>query len=100
MFSWFRRSSKPPERKRKATASKRGEPHVESGPAPLPEVVAEGNSHADWSEWESSMMGLDSQMGDLPPTSTVYEKDASSRYTKPAPLMDEDAFDRVTKNRS
>jgi hypothetical protein len=70
-----------------------------TGPAPLPQVVGEGNSQEDWSEWESSMMGLDSQMQHLPETARIYEKD--SRYTRPAPLEDDtpDAFGKAHKNR-
>lgn len=71
-----------------------------TGPAPLPEVTGEGNSHDDWGEWESSMMELDSQMQDLPETARVYEKEASNRYTRPAPLTDDtDTFGAVGKNR-
>jgi hypothetical protein len=72
---------------------------LRTGPAPLPQVVGEGNSQEDWSEWESSMMGIDSQMQHLPETARIYEKD--SRYTRPAPLVDEepDAFGKAHKNR-
>jgi len=71
-----------------------------TGPSPLPQVTGEGNSQEDWSEWESSMMGLDSQMQDLPDSARVYEKESSGRYTRPAPLNEpEDTFGKVGKNR-
>jgi hypothetical protein len=71
-----------------------------TGPAPLPQVTGEGNSQDDWSEWESSMMELDSQMMDLPETARVYEKEADGRYSRAAPLAPEaDAFRAAGKNR-
>jgi hypothetical protein len=71
-----------------------------TGPAPLPQVMGEGDSEQDWSEWESSMMSLDSQMQDLPESARVYEKDARAAATRPAPLAaEEDAFGKVGKNR-
>jgi hypothetical protein len=71
-----------------------------TGPAALPQVTGEGNSQDDWSEWESSMMELDSQLLDLPESARVYEKEASNRYTRPAPLDDDtDTFGAVGKNR-
>jgi hypothetical protein len=87
----------------RARASKR-KPRSSSfrstGPAPLPEVMGEGHSENDWSEWESSMMELDSQMQSLPESSRVYEKEAGSRYTRPSPLTEEeDTFSKVGKNR-
>ena len=41
----------------------------------LPEVVAEGNTQADWSAWEDSMIAWDSQMQDLVPSHRVYVRD-------------------------
>ena len=71
-----------------------------TGPAPLPHVTGEGDSEQDWSEWESSMMTLDSQMQDLPESARVYEKEGGGRYTRPAPLAgSEDSFGKVGKNR-
>jgi hypothetical protein len=71
-----------------------------TGPAPLPKVTGEGHSDDDWSEWESSMMELDSQLQDLPESARVYEKEANSRYTRPSPLQEEDdTFGKVGKNR-
>jgi hypothetical protein len=87
----------------RARASKRKAPAPSfrsTGPAPLPEVMGEGHSEDDWSEWESSMMGLDSQMQQLPESARIYEKESSSRYTRPAPLVEEDdTFSKVGKNR-
>src|SRR4051794_30839077 len=101
MFGWFKRRPEPTAPRRKSRSSRQPSlPLGDTTPAPLPEVVAEGNSQSDWSEWESSMMGLDSQMGELTPGSSVYERDSPSRYTKPAPLHeeDDDTFRRVGKN--
>lgn len=79
---------------------KRPNVHANTGPTPLPQVHGEGNSESDWSEWESSMMGLDSQMQGLPDSARVYEKEGSNRYTQPAPLdQQEDSFSKVGKNR-
>jgi hypothetical protein len=112
MFSWFKRlvepPAPPPRRKPRSSSSSRKPArtpdHFESRPAPIPGVVAEGNSESDWSEWESSMMELDSQMGELAPSSQVYEREGKNRYTRPAPLVDDtndakDTFGNVTKNR-
>ncbi|MEJ5989484.1 hypothetical protein WG902_05760 [Ramlibacter sp. PS3R-8] len=55
-----------------------------SAPAALPEVLGEGNTHADWSAWEDSMTALDSQMQDeLVPSARVYVRD-----TRPSQLGD------------
>src|SRR4051812_15235449 len=87
----------------RARASKRKSPAASfrsTGPAPLPEVMGEGNSEDDWSEWESSMMGLDSQLQQLPESARIYEKESSRRYTRPSPLTEEDdTFSKVGKNR-
>jgi hypothetical protein len=81
--------------------SKSREAHAE--PAPLPEVVGEGNSHADWSEWEDSMNALDSQMGGFVHSQRVYERDDEERYTRPGKLTklrgEPDAFGNINKNR-
>jgi hypothetical protein len=60
----------------------------------LPEVVAEGNTHADWSAWEDSMTVWDSQMADLMPSQRVYVRE--SRHGR----VDEiDPFAAVGKKR-
>lgn len=110
MFDWLKRllgrEKETPEaialaRARAARRSSRGSSSsaVRTAPAALPEVVGEGNSQEDWGEWESSMMGIDSQMHDLPEHQRIYEKD--SRYTRPSPLVDDlpDAFSNARKNR-
>ena len=111
MFGWLKRlvgrDSETPEAVERARArarqrSSRGSTAAHArgtGPTPLPQVVGEGNSQEDWGEWESSMMGIDSQMQDVPEHSRIYEKD--SRYTRPAPLVDDlpDAFGSARKNR-
>ena len=71
-----------------------------TGPAPLPEVTGEGNSQDDWSEWESSMMELDSQMMDTPEAARIYEKEADGRYSRAQPLSpQDDVFGSARKNR-
>jgi len=111
MFDWVKRlmgsgsddasSAEEVARRRAARRKSSGSREVSStGPASLPEVTGEGNSQDDWSEWESSMMELDSQLQDLPETARIYEKEASNRYTRPAPLdADTDTFGGVGKNR-
>jgi hypothetical protein len=71
-----------------------------TGPAPLPEVMGEGNSQDDWSEWESSMMELDSQMLDTPESARIYEKEADSRYSQASLTPEQDdVFGSARKNR-
>jgi hypothetical protein len=66
-----------------------------SAPDALPEVLGEGNTHADWSAWEDSMTALDSQMQeDVMPSARVYV-----RETRPSPLDDMDAFSSVRRKR-
>jgi hypothetical protein len=62
--------------------------------APLPEVVAEGNTQADWSMWEDSVMALDSQMQDIVPSNRVYV-----RENRPSQLDEIDAFAGVRRKR-
>jgi hypothetical protein len=62
--------------------------------APLPEVVAEGNTQADWSAWEDSMTALDSQMQGLVPSTRIYV-----RETRPSQLDDLDAYSSVKRKR-
>ena len=103
MLNWFKRQRDPvpgPQDMARARASRRTSSRSapSTDPAPLPEVVAEGNSHADWSMWEDSMTLLDSQMGDLPASERIYERESERRYTQPAPLTETDAFGNVGKN--
>jgi hypothetical protein len=62
--------------------------------APLPEVVAEGNTQADWSAWEDSMTALDSQMQGLVPSTRIYV-----RETRPSQLDELDAYSGVKRKR-
>ena len=111
MFTWLkRRTAAPapqPVRKSAATSlrsvprssSSRADQSLRHGPrfadtAPLPEVVAEGNTQADWSMWEDSVMALDSQMQDLVPNDRVYV-----RETRPSQLDNIDAFASVRSKR-
>jgi hypothetical protein len=58
-------------------------------------VFGEGNTEAEWSQWEASVMALDSQMQDLMPTQRVYVRD-----TRPSKLDDiPDAFSTVRRKR-
>lgn len=100
MFKWFRRGNAmpaPPERKpacaqqRPASASAADFPPT--GP-PLPEVVSEGNTQADWSAWEDSMAALDSQLHEALPSTRIYVHD-----TRPSQLDEPDAFSGVRKHR-
>lgn len=109
MFTWLKRRIAPPAPKpvRRSAAAPVRRPaaavpaRVDTSrhaprfaePAPLPEVVAEGNTQADWSVWEDSVMALDSQMQELP-TNRVYV-----RETRPSQLDEIDAFASVRRKR-
>ena len=88
------RSARParPEAARPARPAPRQE--AEAAPAPLPEVVAEGNSHADWSAWEDSMTALDSQFQGLDPAARIQVRD-----TRPSQLDEIDPFERIAPRR-
>jgi len=99
MFNWFRRRSSQAasgapaaEAKSPPTASR---PPADFEPtAPLPEVVAEGNTHADWSAWEDSMTALDSQFTSLDPAARVQVRE--SRF---GTLEEDDPFTAVERKR-
>jgi hypothetical protein len=113
MFTWLKRraAASAPQPLRKGIAApvrKNGSsapPRPESSSrhprfadtAPLPEVVAEGNTQADWSMWEDSVMALDSQMQDLMPQNRVYVRD--TRPSQLSQLDDVDAFASVRRKR-
>ena len=102
MFTWLKRRAAAPAPKplrkgaapvRKPASSAPPRPDSARHPrfqdtAPLPEVVAEGNTQADWSMWEDSVMALDSQMQDLMPQNRVYVRD-----TGPSQLSQLDNID-------
>lgn len=105
MFDWLkRRASAPavkkaastpataPARKPAATPPRPQDPP--SRPAPLPEVVAEGNTEADWSAWEDSRAALDSQLQSILPAQEIYVRD-----TRPTQLEEPDAFSGVRRKR-
>lgn len=85
MFNWLKRRTSVPAPAKPARGSlapaRREAPRAAAPPAfapslPLPEVVAEGNTHADWSQWEDSMTALDSQMQSLTPSARIYVREA------------------------
>jgi hypothetical protein len=107
MFKWLKRSAPPANGTQGASSSKSGRSPARSAsgkraggsaepaaPAPLPEVVAEGNTQADWSVWEDSMTALDSQLQGLVPTDRVYVRD-----TRPSQLTELDPFASVRRKR-
>ena len=107
MFTWLkRRTAEPVQPVRKSVATpvrtpRSAPPRPDSrhtprfaDTAPLPEVVAEGNTQADWSMWEDSVMALDSQMQDLVPSNRVYV-----RENRPSQMDDIDAFKSVRGKR-
>lgn len=67
---------------------------VDAAPAALPEVVAEGNTQADWSAWEDSMTALDSQFQGLDPAARVQV-----RETRPSQLDELDPFSAIAQRR-
>lgn len=111
MFHWLKWRGRAPEAKpRKQTSSSARPqepartPPVPAEPprstprfadtAPLPEVVSEGNTQADWSAWEDSMMSLDSQLQEVLPNTRIYV-----RETRPSQLDDIDPFSSVKGKR-
>jgi len=102
MFDWLRRRGAAPPRqapaRQKAAAPRRPaqdapDPAAFPPALPLPEVVGEGNTNADWSAWEDSVTALDSQLQELTPSRSVHVRD-----TLPGPL-DEDPFASVRGKR-
>lgn len=100
MFDWLRKRGTAPQAspaRKKRSAPAAAEPVVPAAFAdttPLPEVVGEGNTHADWSAWEDSVATLDSQMQGLLPTDRVYGRDA-----RPSQLDELDPFSTVRSKR-
>jgi hypothetical protein len=103
MLKFFKRltasaASRPARPSREADDS-RFAPTMPSGLAPLsdlpvPEVLAEGNDHTDWSLWEDSVNALDSQMQGVMPSARIYV-----RETRPSQLDNFDPFSGVGKKR-
>lgn len=100
MFNWFRRRGEPRPQKRERArsaapaATPAGLPADFADTAPLPRVVAEGNSEADWSMWEDSMITFDSQLQGLSPADRAQMLDP-----RPSQLDDIDAFASVRRRR-
>lgn len=102
MFKWFKRQQEAPASARKpkprpAARPERPLPTAEAEGPPssvLPEVVAEGNTQADWSMWEDSMTALDSQLQGLGPSSRIQV-----RETRPSQLDEDDPFSGVREKR-
>lgn len=97
MFDWLRRRGGAPSaqvpRRKVATASRPAQDPSDPAALPLPEVVGEGNTQADWSAWEDSMSTLDSQLQDLSPSQSVHVRD--TRPSQP----DDDPFASVRGKR-
>jgi hypothetical protein len=92
MLKWLmgRRASATPVREKPRTApsvrrpaaarvSPAAPPAAAPADAVLPEVVAEGNTQADWSAWEDSMAAWDSQLQDLAPAQRIRVRDGRAR---------------------
>jgi hypothetical protein len=104
MFGWLRKRASGPVRpspaKKKAPVRPSGGqaapdlPTAFQDTAPLPEVVGEGNTQADWSAWEDSMTTLDSQLHSILPSDRVYTRD-----TRPSQLDELDPFASVRGRR-
>ena len=100
MFNWFRRrgEQRTPKREKPRSATPAttpgGLPADFAETAPLPRVVAEGNTEADWSMWEDSMITLDSQLQGLSPADRAQMRDP-----RPSQLDDIDAFASVRRHR-
>lgn len=98
MVNWFKRGGGPRAQAPRAGAVRPARPapsvEIEAAPAPLPEVVAEGNSQADWSAWEDSMAALDSQFQGLDPSARIQVRD-----TRPSQLDEPDAFASLGRRR-
>lgn len=99
MLNWLKRpaggpAAKPARAKAVQRAQPATRPEVEAAPAPLPEVVAEGNTQADWSAWEDSMTALDSHFQGLDPAARVQVRD-----TRPSQLDELDPFAGIAQRR-
>jgi hypothetical protein len=117
MFTWLkRRTAEPaaqsgrkavgtPKRTAPRSAPSRADNPLHHAPrfadtTPLPEVVGEGNTQADWSMWEDSVMALDSQMQDMVPSNRVYVRDTGAAQISQAGSIDDvDAFASVRRKR-
>lgn len=104
MFGWLRKrgsaSPRPSPVARKSRSAGSGGSSTPALPTafqdttPLPEVVGEGNTHADWSAWEDSMTALDSQLQSVLPADRVYTQE-----TRPSQLDELDPFASVRGKR-
>jgi hypothetical protein len=99
MFKWFRRRASQGPAEAAAPEAERRQPtrrnHTDFEPtSPLPHVVAEGNTQADWSAWEDSMTALDSQFASLDPAARVQVRE--SRFGN---IEDDDPFAAVERKR-
>ena len=103
MFGWLKkRESAPPSTSaKKETPARRSAAGAAVAPAlptafqdttPLPEVLGEGNTQADWGAWEDSMTALDSQLQSILPSDRVYV-----RETRPSQFDELDPFASVRR---
>jgi hypothetical protein len=111
MFHWLRRRSgaakaepreQVPPSASSATPARDAPPAAKPRPplhfldtAPLPEVISEGNTQADWSAWEDSVLSLDSQLQELASSARAPNREAQPRQSE-----EPDAFARVKARRA
>jgi hypothetical protein len=99
MWKWFSKESAPAPRSaakpgagsRPRAAARTLAPELG---APLPEVVSEGNTDADWSAWEDSQLALDSRLPAVDAGARVQLRDA--RF---GAVAEQDPFARVGHRR-
>lgn len=102
MLKWFRRRAaagapqQSPAGAARRPAPSRG-PIAPTDPMPLPEVVAEGNTQADWGAWEDSMTSFNSQLQGLAADSGFYVRE--QRDTRASELAEPDPFANVGRKR-
>lgn len=101
MFNWLKRRQPAPEPGKRSAEPQQRKPPARPArrvpdvpPAALPQVVAEGNTEADWSAWEDSKTALDSQLQGLVPSQEIYVRD-----TRPSQLDEPDPFSSVRGKR-
>ena len=97
MFEWFKRRTGAPSPAQPRTPARERAQAGQAAPASgfgdstaLPEVVNEGNTHADWRMWEDSMTAVDSMLPGTSPSARVHV-----RGPRPSQFDEVDPFGRV-----